>query len=45
LAEGFQEITEASLDSRMEALQAHSYREYLRAMFAGDKQRYITRFL
>ena len=34
-------ITEAFLDSRMQVLQAPGYGEYFRAMFAGDKQRYI----
>ena len=34
-------ITEAFLDSRMPVLQTPGYGEYFRAMFAGDKQRYI----
>jgi 2-hydroxymuconate-semialdehyde hydrolase len=34
-------ITEAFLDSRMQVLQAPGYSEYFRAMFTGDKQRYI----
>lgn len=34
-------ITEAFLDDRMQVLQAPGYAEYFRAMFTGDKQRYI----
>jgi 2-hydroxymuconate-semialdehyde hydrolase len=34
-------ITDAFIDDRFDVLQRGDYRDYFRAMFAGDKQRYV----